>query len=124
MCIRDREELPLDSRTAVTAAATELGRYYHQVEGILRERWKVPRELIFMGAQGTTRVRISVAANGQILTKDVPRMSGFPALDSAAVEAFPRRLPRPPAGSAEPLYMVFDFVQRDDWVRSEGGPEE
>ena len=118
------EELPLDATTAVGAVATDLGRYFHQVEAILREGWQVPRELVFMGAQGTTRVQISVTSGGQILVKDVSRQSGFEALDNAALSAFPRRLPRPPASAPDPLYMVFDFVQRDDWISAGGRADE
>ena len=118
------EALPLDAATAVGAVATDLGRYFHQVESILREGWKVPRELVFMGAQGTTSVRVAVAPSGQILLSDVQRKSGFEALDRAALTAFPRRLPRPPAAAPDPLYMVFDFVQRDDWISAGGRADE
>jgi protein TonB len=115
------EALPLDSQTAVAARATDLGRYFHEVEGILRQRWEVPRELVYAGAQGTSRVVIAVGPTGAVISRELTRKSGWEGLDQAALDAFPRKLPRPPPGQAEPLYLVFDFVQRDDWILAPGG---
>lgn len=52
------------------------------------------------GEQGEVMVRISVAANGQVLDQAITRSSGAPALDRAAIDLL-RGASLPPPGTAE-----------------------
>ncbi len=113
------EEVDLDDRTQVSALAHPHAAYMDQIEGIIRSAWleEMPVDYTALGMQGTTTVRLEVDHRGRVVSKQVLRMSGYPELDAHALEAIPQRLPRPPEGAAEPLFVhQIDFRKNDPWA--------
>lgn len=66
---------------------------------------------------GTVVVRLVVDSSGKVLSREVTKSSGYPALDSAAVVSLDRASPFPPFSKAmrpEPIILSvpFRFVTR------------
>ncbi len=89
---------PATTAPAASASAPAAG-WNERLLGWLERHRSYPEQARRRGEQGEVMVRISVAADGQVLDQRIAQSSGAPALDRAALEML-RGASLPPPGTA------------------------
>ena len=113
------EEVAEGDRSSVNAVAHPHAAYMDELDAVIRAAWleSIPVEYKAVGMQGVTTVRFEVDAKGRVVGKEVVRRSGYAELDALALDAIPKRLPRPPEDAADPTFVhQLNFRQTDHWA--------
>ncbi len=97
--------------------STEPGRVTTPVKPLRAERPPFPRQAREQGWQGVVLLTLTIDAEGQVLQADVKKSSGYPLLDSSAVQSVKRWTFEPakngnfPVSSVVNLPVKFDLHQ-------------
>jgi TonB family protein len=95
------EEYPLSNSVAVTAMATDLGAYLHEMDLRISRAWNqtdLPMEERALGIQGRVTLVLQIRNTGRVRYLSISASSGNSRLDAMAAEAIPRRFKAFPPG--------------------------